>query len=189
MPIEDAQRWDQRYSSDKRFEEKGGPHPFLVENAYYLPTRGLGLDVAMGLGNDSAFLIQRGLRMIGVDISGVAVRRAKAAHPELMAVQADLTRCYLPPERFDVILNFFYLQRDLWPRYVRSLRPGGLLILETLLVDIREMRPDIDPQYLLQPGELAGAFPDLETLTYKEGWSEGAHGHPRPVASLCARKP
>lgn len=189
MPIEDAQRWDQRYISDKRFEKIARPQSFLVDNAHYLPASGLGLDVAMGLGSNSGFLIQRGLRMIGVDISGVAVHRAKAAFPDLMAVQADLTRFYLPPARFDVIINFFYLQRDLWPRYVRSLRPGGILILETLLVDFREVRPDIDAQYLLQPGELAAAFPELETLTYREGWFEGVHRNRRPVASLCARKP
>ena len=132
MPIQDAHRWNERYRENKHFSTFNSPRAFLIEHADLLPKQGLALDAAMGLGGNAGFLLERGLKVIGVDISEVAVRQAKARLPELMAVEADLTQFYLPDNTFDVIINFFYLQRDLWPQYVRALRPGGWLVLETL---------------------------------------------------------
>lgn len=179
--------WNERYR-DKRFESFYDPRPYLVEHAHLLPPAGLAVDIAMGLGGNAGFLLERGLNVLGVDGAEVAVREARARHPRLMAVIADLEHFYLPSGRFDVILNFFYLQRSLWPAYIRALQPGGVLVFETLTIAMRELRPDIDPEFLLQPGELLAAFPGLEVLDYREGWDSGRRGHRRATASLIARK-
>ena len=189
MPNEDAERWNARYREDERYRRDAPPRRFLVENADCLPRQGLALDAAMGLGGNAGFLLERGLRVVGVDVSWVAVRRARTRLPGLMAVAADLTRFSLPEERFDVILNFYYLQRDLWAAYRRALRPGGILVIETLSQEMGAMRPDIDPQYLLQPGELQAAFSDWRILAYREGWVESETRHPKAVASLVACRP
>lgn len=189
MPVEDRHRWDERYIAEERYQTFVEPRPFLVEHASHLPRCGWAIDLAMGLGGNASFLLQRGLNVIGVDISSVAVRQACARLPGLLAIQADLTHFCLPEERFDVLLNFFYLQRDLWPAYERALRPGGLLVMETLTGAMNETHPEIDPVYLLEPQELLGAFPGLETLAYREEWTEGRSGHPRATAALIARKP
>lgn len=189
MPLEDAQRWNTRYQEEERYSSFQKPRLFLLEIVDNLPDHGLALDVAMGLGGNASYLLERGLRVVGVDISGVAVRKAKRAFPQLMAVQADLTEFYLHSKSFDVILNFFYLQRDLWPDYVRALRPGGWLVFETLTREMRRINPEIDPDYLLGPGELRRGFPQLEIIEYREAWTESDTGHPRPVASLLAHKP
>ncbi|MFQ5611329.1 MAG: class I SAM-dependent methyltransferase [Anaerolineae bacterium] len=188
MSIDDARRWNARYRRRER-ESFHRPRAWLVQHAHYLPARGLALDTAMGLGGNAGFLLERGLRVVGVDIAAEALQRAKARLPALMAVLADLTRISLPPATFDVILNFYYLQRELWPQYRRALRPGGLLLLETLRHDPRFPRPDVDPAYLLKPGELQRAFVDWEVLAYREDWSGGKQGHLRPTASLVARLP
>lgn len=189
MPIQDARRWDSRYRENIRYNTFEKPRPFLVNHTELLPVKGLALDVAMGLGGNAGHLIQRGLKVIGIDISSVALNRAKQRLPTLMAIQADLTRFYLPANSFDVILNFFYLQRDLWSYYVQALRPNGWLVFETLTVDFRSLQPDIDPNFLLAHDELRYAFPSLETIDYKEGWITSDNGHLRPVAGLVARKP
>jgi len=189
MPVEDADRWNARYREDERYAGDIPPRRFLVENADCLPPRGLALDAAMGLGGNARFLLERGLRVLGVDVSWVAARQAKAHLPALMAVVADLTRFHLPDEHFDVILNFYYLQRDLWPHYRRALRPGGVLVIETLTQEMHGLRPDIDPQYLLHPGELNVAINDWLILAYREGWVESGTRHPKAVASLIARRP
>jgi tellurite methyltransferase len=188
MPIQDAKRWDERYSGESRHSNFEKPRPFLVHHAELLPTNGLALDVAMGLGGNAEFLLKRGLKVIGVDISSVALKRARQRLPELIAVQADLTQFYLPANTFDVIINFFYLQRNLWPDYIRALRPNGWLIFETLTVDFRSIQPEIDPKYLLAPNELHHAFPALEIIDYQEGWTTNDNGHLRSAAGLVARK-
>ena len=70
MPVADAQRWNQRYREGQHagFDR---PRAFLLAQAAWLPTHGLALDVAMGLGANAAWLLSRGLRVIGVDISEV----------------------------------------------------------------------------------------------------------------------
>jgi len=186
--MNDAMRWDERYRNYARYDTYERPRPFLVEHAHLLPSTGLALDAAMGLGGNAGFLLERGLRVVGLDISGVALRRARNRLPGLMAVQSDLNFPPLQSSNFDVILNFFYLQRELWPFYLRSLRPGGYLMIETLTMDMLERQPEINPQFLLQPGELIEVFSSLTLLTYREGWTESEQGHPRATAALLARK-
>jgi len=187
MPLEDAFRWNKRYVHEK-FDNFRLPRPFLVENIDQIPGPGNTLDLAMGLGGNAGFLLERGYTVTGVDISGVAVRQAKQDHPRLDAVIADLSES-LPfsADSFDVILTFYYLERSLWPQYRRVLRRGGILVLETLTLDMNQERQDIDPRYLLQPGELRAAFSDWQILAYREGWEETHDGYKKATASLVAR--
>ena len=186
MPHHDAARWNERYQQE-RFCTLVDARPLLVENAVLLPQQGLAFEAAMGLAGNAGFLLERGLRVIGVDISEVAVRQAKVRMPALFAAVADLNRFYLPPATFDVILNFYYLQRELWPVYKFALRPGGLLFIETLTLDMLQIHPETGLEYLLQPGELFDSFADMQILVYREGWQTGKNGHQRAVASLVAR--
>ncbi len=188
MSNADAIKWNERYRSgvEAAFES---PRDFLIAQAQHLPERGLALDIAMGLGGNAGFLIERGLRVIGVDVSEVGVRRAKALWPSLMSAVIDLRHYRWPSCSFDVILNFYYCQRDLWPLYRSMLKLGGVLIMETLTIETLRARPDYNPDYLLQPGELRRAFASWEVLVYHEGWIEGKDHSPRAIASLAARRP
>jgi tellurite methyltransferase len=187
MSHKDAERWNTRYLNDERYATFSRPRPFLVENAQFLPRSGRALDAAMGLGGNAGYLLKRGLHVVGVDISSVAVRQAKARLPGLMAVIADLSHFYIPPRSFDVILNFYFLQRELWPLYQNALRPGGVLFIETLTQEMLRLQPDTDLAYLLTPDELRQAFSDWEILVYREGWGKSRGGRLHPVASLVAR--
>ncbi len=105
-----------------------------------------------------------------------------------MAVQADLRHFKLPEEMFDLIINFYYLERSLWDQYIQALKPGGILITETLTEEFRKQHPEIEPAYLLAPGELQQIFTGTEILVYREELIN-EEGHLRPVASLVARRP
>ena len=188
MTRTDSQRWNQRYRQTD-YAGNLAARPFLVENAALLPTQGLALDAAMGLGSSAGFLLQRGLRVIGADIAAVAVRQAKKRLPGLQAVLIDLDTFYLPANCLDVIVNFYFLDRALWPIYRQALRPGGVLVFETLTQDQRQDAPHLDPISLLQSGELRQAFADYQELVYREGWIASDHGGRKAIASLITRKP
>ena len=187
MSMRDAVKWNQRYQTPER-ATRATPRSCLIEQAEVLPHQGLALDIAMGLGCNAAYLSARGLRVIGLDISEVAVRAATARCPSLHAAVVDLSHFTLPPAMFDVIVNFYFLDRRLWPVYRQALKPGGVLIAETLTCAMQTIRPDIDPVQLLQPGELQATFHDWETITYREAWIDHENCH-RAVASLVARRP
>lgn len=188
MPLGDAERWDSRYQNDARYLDDPRPREFLVECEPRLPVSGLALDAAMGLGANARYLSQRGMQVLGVDISSVALRRVHASCPQLWLVQADLCFFPLPANCFDLIINFYYLQRSVWREFPQALRPGGVLVVETLTWEMRQLQPDIPEEYLLAPDELKGLFSNLQVLHYREGWIEGSGLHSRPVASLLAIK-
>ena len=188
MPRADADRWDARYRETVD-REPGPPRAFLVEHAHLLPTQGWALDAAMGRGAAAGYLLQRGLNVIGVDISRVAVDAARRVWPCLHALVADLTTFGLRDDSLDVIVNFYYLERSLWPQYRRILKPGGVLVIETLSLEMRAIHPEIEPAYLLDAGELERAFGDWEILARREGWHTDAGHGSRATHGLVVRRP
>lgn len=190
MPAADAQRWNARYRErEAQDQDPGPPRTFLVENVDVLPRCGWALDAAMGRGAAAGFLLQRGLNVIGVDISTVAVNAARRTWPRLNAVVADLTAFGLRDASLDVIVNFYYLERSLWPQYRRMLKPGGVLVIESLSLEMLTVNPDVDPAYLLDAGELEQAFGDWEILARRAGWhTDTGHGS-RATRGLVVRRP
>jgi tellurite methyltransferase len=193
MTREDADRWNFRYQTDPR-RSSTLPRTLLVDHADLLPSHGLALDIAMGLGGNASFLIIHGLRVIGVDISYIAVRRAKKEIPSLVGVVADMEHFRIPRNTFDVILDFLYLQGNLWKPITYGLKIGGILFIECLMQDMLSIHPEINPAYLLKPAELQQAFiidelnTHLEILFYTEGWCATTTSHARATASLIARR-
>jgi tellurite methyltransferase len=185
---QDQPSWNERYLGD-RFRQCDTPREFLMEQSAYLPQSGMAMDVATGLGGSAAYLMQRGLRVMGVDSSTIAIKRAHQCWPEIMFVLADLDAFHIPGGSFDVITNFYYFNRTVWRTYRNILKPGGILIIESLTQEIRKIKPEISPDRLLETGELSALFSDWNILVYREGWISTDHGTQKPVASLVARLP
>ena len=186
-----ASSWDARYRGDEAIPERG-PARFLVENLDLLPESGTALDAAMGTGRNALFLAELGYQVTGIDISPVAVERCREEASrrglQLQAICDDLESYAWPEQAFDIVLNFYYLQRELCPALSRALRAGGVLIFETFTTEQRAFGwgPTRD-EHLLLPGELRELFPELETLAYREGIEESERGK-KAVAGLIARR-
>ena len=94
------------------------------------------LDIGAGAGEPiSAYLTERGLDVLGIDIAPAMVRLAEAHVPTAQWRVGDMRHLDLA-ERFAAIIgwdSFFHLapgdQRATLPRLVRHLAPGGRLLL------------------------------------------------------------
>jgi tellurite methyltransferase len=185
---DDRQRWEERYTHGHG-STKEGPSEFLVAHAALI--RGRILDVAAGAGRHALFLARRGNAVEAIDISLAGLRTARAAACaeglSILAVQADLESFPLPVERYDAIINIRYLQRSLFVPLQRALKPGGLILVETFLIDQQRISHPRNPDFLLQRGELRAAFSPYELLVYEEGLVPSTP-QPAYLARLLARK-
>jgi SAM-dependent methyltransferase len=185
-----AKEWDERYRQGLTMPDE--PAALLVENLPLLPKAGNALDIAMGAGRNALYLASLGFRVTGIDLSAVAVEKCRQKAERLglpiETLVADLERSPFPTEEYDLIVNFYYLQRGLAPQIVAALRPDGVLVFESFTIDQLQFGwGPKSPDHLLHPGELRDMFPDLETLFYHEGVVQGDRG-PKAVASLIGRK-
>lgn len=167
----DRARWEARYRKDAARHAASPPSAFLVSAADRI--RGRVLDVAAGAGRNALYLAARGCRVEALDIAHgglrVALDHARRAGWPLAAVQADLATYPLPTARYDAVINIRFLLRPLFPRLVRALVPGGIILVETFLEQQRGSGHPRNPDFLLRPGELPGLIPGCDVEQYAEG--------------------
>ncbi|MGO8804398.1 class I SAM-dependent methyltransferase [Candidatus Binatus sp.] len=179
--------WDERH----RGQPPGAAEPFLAAMLARIP-RGVALDVAAGRGRNALALARAGMRVLAVDRSAEAMRivaaAARAARLAIWPVVANLDSFHFKDESFDVIVNINFLDRALFPEFVRALKPGGILIAETFLVDQAAIAQPRDPRFLLDHGELRALAGGLEIEQYREGLTASASGQRAFRASMVARR-
>ncbi len=177
-------RWDERYKDAAKLDFT--PDALLVQVAG-LVKPGLALDLACGAGRHALHLARLGWEVVAVDASAaaIAILRSRAEGLPIDARVADLEAgsFVIGPAEFDLVCDFFYLQRDLFPAIREGVRPGGVFAGAIHLVDERPGAAAHNPAFLLRPGELREEFADWKILYYSER-VEGA----RPAARMIARK-
>ena len=191
MQIDEKALWNRKYS--ERSHGSLDPDPLLLR-AYDEFLAGLAsrnaLDVAGGVGRHAIWLAERGWHVKLVDISEVGIEQAKdnagrsAAASSIVTEVRDLNTAQdLGREQYDLVLVFFFLQRELFPALTAALKPGGHLIYKTYTTEQQRFEGGPShPMFLLQPNELLHAFPSLRVLHYHETVQE------KGVAELVARK-
>lgn len=191
MTHTEARRWDEKYQRDQHLWLERKPRQLLTTHADILPKSGYGLDAASGVSINGQFLAEHGLRVFALDISEIALRlaihRARKEGFPLEAVVFDVSKLWLPEDHFDVILNFFFLERAAIPVYRQALVPGGLIFFETYfnLSKIEKRK-----NFYLNPGELILYFRDFQIIYHSEEIHPAGDTHPgRGLAQLVARKP
>jgi tellurite methyltransferase len=140
-------------------------------------------------------LAERGFQVTAVDSSRVAVRSLREAARgrglEVDARVADLERggFEVETDAYDLVCDFYYLQRDLFSAVRAGVRPGGLFVASIHTADDDPLLKPMNPAFLLRPGELRAEFSAWEVLLYEETKdSEGARRR-RRAARLIARRP
>ena len=185
-------RWNERYGrGEETFDFEPSP-PLPAAVAGVVPGRAL--DLASGAGRHSIYLAERGWRVVAVDgaRAGVDIMRAEAARrgvaDRIEAHVADLMArprgFALEPATYDLVCDFYFLDRSLFDEIRTAVRPGGLFVAAIHLAE-----PGDPPDRLLAPGELAGI---VEHWGWQVDLAEGAsreHGHARGTVHLVARRP
>jgi len=173
--------WDLHYSDPTNLDFT--PAPLLVEVAEQLHP-GRALDLACGAGRNSLFLASLGWHVTAVDRSAVGIRllRRRAAGLAIDARVADLESGGFPiePGVYDLICDFYYLQRDLFPAIREGVRPGGVFTGA-----IHLFQQERTAKYVLHSGELREEFRGWKILFYSESPEPPPH---RPSARIIARR-
>ncbi len=175
--------WDERYRAQPGVDRP--PEPLLVTTAGELAP-GRALDLACGAGRHALYLARLGWRVTAVDGSGVAIaalgREAARLGLDIDARAADLEagEFVIEPGAYELICDFFYLDRRLFPQIRAGVKLGGLFVGALHRFDGTPGR------YLLESGELREEFAGWKILYYSERPAEG--GHRRATAAIVARR-
>ena len=130
--------WDARFAEDG-FAYGTDANDFLLSVADRLPV-GDALCLCEGEGRNATFLAQRGFRVMAVDFSAVALRKAETLAAERGVVIetqcTDLTGFDTGVAKWDVVTMIFGqpesgVRRALYAHIATCLRPGGAFVLET----------------------------------------------------------
>jgi SAM-dependent methyltransferase len=187
----DAQRerWN-RVFSEPRENIRTEANQFLVQVVRELKP-GAALDIGMGLGRNALFLAREGWTVTGVDISDVAVQkareRAEAGKLPLTAVRENMFNFDYGRDRFDLVV-FTYMggeREGMADKITDALKAGGLLVIEHFL-----KQPTTTLGY--EPGVLPKLYPRLEVLRYAEEDSNPDYNQQiagRVVRFLARKKP
>ncbi len=178
--------WEERWRL-KSAEPMPPADPWLVRQRNLLPG-GVALDLACGRGRNSLWLAANGYRVHAVDSSPTALRllqKEGGPDADILPVQCDLSRKLPPlPPRLDLILCFYFLERDLFPPLKQKLSPGGLFIARSFC----QLQPTQQSDAIIYDrDELRQIFSDWEILVYEEGEVEAKRGG--TLAGIVARKP
>ena len=203
-------RWTTRYQSvgdDYLFGT--APNHFLARRADLLSEGTTALSVADGEGRNSVWLAEQGLQVTAMEISPVAIEKARRlAAGRSVAVDfqlGDMLAADWPPPSmtatFDWVVAIFIQftgpeeRAQQFAALKRATRPGGRLLLQGYTpkqLDYGTGGPST-LENLYTPAILQAAFADWtieELVEYEEDISEGSgHKGPSALIGLVARKP
>lgn len=197
-------RWNQRYDQEN-YLFGTAPNAFLARQADRLPAHGRVLAVADGDGRNGVWLAEKGLEVLSIDFSPVALAKAeKLAALRGVTIETLETSLYdwaWPEAAFDVVAAIFFQFAEPSNRTLvfngirKTLKPGGLLLLEGYRPEQVDygtggppQRENMYTEALLR--EAFGDF-DIELLEGYDAEVDEGDGHSGMSAliDLVARKP
>jgi len=198
--------WNERFSqAGEDYLFGAEPNRFLSGLSSYLYPGMQVLSVADGEGRNGVWLAQQGVKVTTLEISPVAVAKARrlAASRDVSVnfLQADALTWSWPCAAYDAVAAIFIqfatpAERDQLFAHIRhTLKPGGLLLLHGYTPRQLEYRTGGPPlaENMYTEAMLRTAFADMEILHLREHddvISEGvAHHGMSALIDLVARKP
>lgn len=201
-----ANFWNTRYADVGEDYLFGiAPAKFVAAHAGLFATGNTALSVADGEGRNSVWLAQQGLQVTALEVSPVALRKARqlarANQVAVEFIEADALSFDWPQASYDHVVGVFIqfataAERDgLFHGMKQAVRPGGLLLLHGYTPKQLEYRTGGPSalENLYTTAMLRAAFADFEILELREhedDLAEGvAHRGRSALIDLVARRP
>jgi tellurite methyltransferase len=148
--------------------------------------------LACGTGRHAIFLAEKGWNVAAVDNSGVGIEiareraREKGIQVDFRTADLEKGEFKIEPDAYDLICDFYYLQRDLFPQMQAGVKVGGIIVSTIHIYGEGEEKG----RFLLKEGELREFFRDFEILHYHETslTDRDAGEHHRRTAEIIAKR-
>ncbi|MBN2304029.1 MAG: class I SAM-dependent methyltransferase [Anaerolineae bacterium] len=168
MSQADRERWEARYA-DPGTDLHKGPSGLLKRHAPPAAPGIRALELACGLGHNALWLAERGYIVDALDISYRALQMARTAMQQrglagVNFIVADLDCFPLPHYAYDLVYVFRFLDRRLFPAIRARVRPGGMVIYQTLNIRWADNHTPTHTGHMLELGELPRFFPGWTVL-------------------------
>jgi 23S rRNA G2445 N2-methylase RlmL len=192
--------WNKRYAN-RDYLYGTEPNSFLAEHCRLLSSPVLSL--SEGEGRNAVFLASRGLEVVGVDISGVALEKAQrlaaSCGVEIKTLVADLATFEPEANHYGSVISISAhlpsgVRNRLYPLIERSLKRDGVIVLEAFSENqlARATGGPKDADMLMSVEKLQQEFSNLEPVLLREverEVSEGAgHTGMASVVQFIGRK-
>ena len=145
------------------------PSAWIRRWTHLVPAGGAVLDVACGHGRHMRWFAQHGHPVTGIDRDAQALATLAGVGRTVVA-DIESGPWPLDDETFGGVVVTNYLWRDLLPRIVASVAPGGVLLYETFAQGNETVGKPSRPDFLLLPGELLQACAGLRVVAYEDGF-------------------
>jgi len=187
----EVERWNRILTTPSAAFNKT-PNAFLVQMSKSLRP-GRALDVGMGQGRNTIFLAQQGWDAVGFDPADRAVEAAKLQAAQLgVKITTHVARAEdfdWGTSQWDLIVLSYVGAREFVPNVVRSLRPGGMLLIEGFHRDATKTQP-IGGAVVFDTNELPKLYGALRVVRYEETDAVADFGLQKvKVVRLLAQKP
>ena len=191
--LDKKKKWDDAYKHADFSSAEAAT--VLSDNSHLLAlTGGDALDLACGRAGNALFLAKKGFTVDALDISSVVIEGLESYSREqelhINTVLRDVEHDGMTEKKYDVIVVSYFLNRNLFPQILESLKPGGLLFYQTWSqLKVTDAGPS-NPDFRLKGGELLALCESLNIVLYKEN---GVLGNTnvglRNEAQIIAQKP
>ncbi len=193
MSQQDQLKWDKKYTDNEKLLGFREPCSLLKDHHQLSPGT-KALDIACGTGRNTLYLADTGFEVDALDISVVALQELtqhmhKATDLSFIHTQLVDLDSYTPPlSTYDIIIQTNFLDRRLIPMLGESLTKGGILIIETYMLDPENEKKGSNESYLLKPAELPTYFDEhYEILFFDEFWNQGENYRMRKQGIVVKR--
>jgi SAM-dependent methyltransferase len=159
----DRIKWNAKYGAG--FVPSFRPHPLAARALTLDLPDGPVADLACGPSGSALLAAEQGRRVTAVDVSEVALgllgaeaERRGLGHL-ITLVHADLSGWVPEPRSYALVLATGFWLPAVFTAAAATVADGGLLAWEAYTDDARRTRPDLPPEWCLQPGEPASLLP------------------------------